>query len=59
MAQRELPPKLRQHVLLIKDKVPSGTTFEDAEILAGYAGLVRGANGYNAFVEQAMGVSEL
>ena len=44
---------------MIKDKVPSGTTFEDAEILAGYAGLVRGANGYNAFVEQAMGVSEL
>jgi hypothetical protein len=35
------------------------TTLEDAEILAGYAGLVRGANGGNAFVEQAMGVSEL
>jgi hypothetical protein len=31
--------KLRRSVLLIKDKVPSGTTLEDAEELAGYAGL--------------------
>jgi len=55
----ELSPKLQRSVLLIKDKVPAGTTFEDAEILTGYAGLVRGTNGHNSFVEQAMRVSEL
>jgi hypothetical protein len=54
----ELLPKLRQNVLLIKSKVPAGTTLEDAEVLAGYSGLIRGTNGYNTFVEGAMGVSE-
>jgi hypothetical protein len=50
----EVPSKLRRSVLLIKDKVPCGTTLEDAEELAGYAGLIRGTNGYNAFVEEAV-----
>ena len=52
----ELPPKLRQSVLLIKDKEASGTSMEDAETLAGYARLARGTNGFNAFVDQAMGL---
>ena len=47
--------KLRQGVLLIEDKVPSGTTMEDAETLAQYAGLVPGANGFNDFVQDAVG----
>jgi hypothetical protein len=33
----ELPPKLRQSVLLIKDKEAAGATVEDAETLAKYA----------------------
>lgn len=49
----ELPPKLRQRALLIEEKVPSGTTIEDAETLAGYARLMtfccnRGAGGTGA-----------
>lgn len=54
----ELPPKLRQAVLLIGDKEASGTTFEDAELLAKYAGLrpdpTRDDNPYNRFVREAM-----
>jgi hypothetical protein len=34
----ELSPKLRQAVLLIKDKEAAGATYEDAETLARYAG---------------------
>jgi hypothetical protein len=33
----------------------SGTSLEDAETLAGYARLARGTNGFNAFVDQAIG----
>lgn len=47
----ELPERLRQHVLLQKDKVASGTIFEDAEVLARYAQLLPGTNAYNEFVE--------
>jgi hypothetical protein len=50
----ELPVKLRQNVLLISDKTGSGATADDAEELATYAGLVRGTNGFNAFVEGAI-----
>lgn len=53
----ELPTKLRQGVLLIKDKVPATTTFDDAETLARYAGLIPGTNGYNDFVNDAIGLS--
>jgi hypothetical protein len=49
----ELSPRLRQAVLLIKDKVASGTTVEDAETLASYARLLRGTNGFNDFVQGA------
>jgi hypothetical protein len=55
----ELPPKLRQTVLLIKDKMASGATYEDAELLAKYAGLrpdpTRDGCDYNVFVREAMG----
>jgi hypothetical protein len=50
----ELPPKLRQSVLLIKDKVASGTTVEDAETLAKYARFVPGTVGFNDFVAGAI-----
>jgi hypothetical protein len=50
----ELPPLLRRQVLLIKDKVASGTTVEDAETLAAYARLARGTNGFNEFVHDAI-----
>lgn len=50
----ELSPKLRRSVLLIEDKVASGTTMEDAETLAQYARLVPGTTGYNDFVQSAM-----
>ena len=50
----ELPPKLRQGMLLIKDKRASGATFEDAETLAQYAGLQPDTVGFNDFVADAM-----
>lgn len=50
----ELPPVLRRGVLLMKDKVPSGATFEDAETLALYARLEPKTNAYNDFIHGAM-----
>jgi hypothetical protein len=50
----ELPPKLRQAALLIKDKVASGTNAADAEELAQYAGLVPHTTGHKDFVDGAM-----
>jgi hypothetical protein len=54
----ELPDKLRNGVLLIKDKAASGATFDDAETLAKYAGLrpdrLREDNDFNRFVGEAM-----
>lgn len=47
----ELSDKLRRSVLLIKDKVGSGTTFEDAEVLAKYARLQPGTDGFSGFVQ--------
>jgi hypothetical protein len=51
----ELPPKLRQRMLLVKDKVLSGTTYDDAVVLAKYAGLITGTNEFNDFVRSAIG----
>lgn len=52
----ELPPKLRQAVLLIKDKTASGATAEDAETLATYvSGFERGTQGFSCNVQAAMG----
>jgi hypothetical protein len=50
----ELPPKLRQSVLLIKDKVPNGTTMEDAGTVAQYEGLIPGTVGFTNFTQTAM-----
>lgn len=50
----ELPDKLRQSCLLVKDKVLSGASLEDAETVARYKGLLRGTVAYNDFVGEAM-----
>ena len=50
----ELPEKLRQNVLLIKDKEGCGCTFEDAEALALYARLRPDTVGFNEFVDKMM-----
>jgi len=46
----ELSEKLRRTILLINEKIPSGTTVEDAEELARYERLARGTNGFLDFV---------
>jgi hypothetical protein len=51
----EMPVRLRQMALLIEDKRGSGTTAEDAETLAAYAGLQPNSNAFNDFVRGAMG----
>lgn len=53
----ELPRKLRQAVLLIPDKVVEGALYDDAVLLAKFAGLVpdplRVDNDYNKFINEA------
>ncbi|MCK1285441.1 hypothetical protein IVB41_16095 [Bradyrhizobium sp. 44] len=49
----ELDPKLRQMCLLM-EKEAVGCTYEDAEVLAKYAGHVPATNAFNAFVQQTM-----
>lgn len=48
----ELSQKLRQAVLLFPDKVARHCTADDAEVLASYAGKVRGTQGYTDFVAE-------
>lgn len=50
----ELPVKLRQAVLLMDEKKPSGATLEDAETLAQYSGLVPSTTGFTDFTQRAM-----
>jgi hypothetical protein len=50
----ELPPKLKNAVLLIEDKEGSGTTYQDAETLARYARKAPGTKGDSDFVSGAM-----
>lgn len=51
----ELPPKLRQAVLLVKEKKAAGATAEDAETLATYmSGFARGQEGFNAYRDAAI-----
>jgi hypothetical protein len=50
----ELPPKLRQHALLIEDKVANGCTVDDAETLASYARLTHDTVAYKDFVSSAL-----
>jgi hypothetical protein len=50
-----LPPRLRNGVLLIKDKEASGATADDAELLATYqSGFTRGQDGFTSYVQEAM-----
>lgn len=49
----ELEPKLR-NICLLMDKEGRGCTYEDAETLAKYAGLVPRTEGFSAFVKEAM-----
>lgn len=51
---QELPPRLRQTVLLIEEKTAAGATADDAETLAQYARLLPRANGFSSFVQDAM-----
>lgn len=55
---KELPEKLRKSVLSITDKKTRGCLFEDAELLAKYAGHIPGTNAFNDFVSDAMGISD-
>lgn len=48
----ELEPKLRQAVLLIKDKIGKHTTYDDALELAHYAGLIPGVGNHTDFVQE-------
>jgi hypothetical protein len=50
----EQTPKLRNGVMLIKEKVASGTTFDDAEELANYQRLGKGTNAFLDFVANAV-----
>lgn len=50
----ELPVPLRQALLTIPNKIASRATYEDAEILARYEGLVPRSNAHNDFIKGAM-----
>jgi hypothetical protein len=50
----ELPPKLRQMALLIRDKQAAGATVEDAEELTRYERLPRGTNGFLVLFAKAI-----
>jgi hypothetical protein len=54
----ELPEKLRNAALLIKDKHVHGALYDDAEVLAKYRGLrpdhTREGNDYNRFIDAAI-----
>jgi len=54
----ELSAPLRQALLTIPEKIASRATYEDAEILARYAGLVPRSNGHRDFITAAMGAGE-
>jgi len=58
----ELEKDMRQAVLLIKDKTGDGCTYEDAVVLANYAGLrpdpLRDDSDYNKFVRERMGAGD-
>jgi hypothetical protein len=45
---------LRQAFLTIKDRHGSGCLFDDAQTLAGYAGLLPGTTAYSDFVQRTM-----
>lgn len=50
----EMEPRLRQVALTVGDKWGAGCTFEDAQCLAGYSGLVPNTTAHTDFVQRAM-----
>lgn len=50
----EVSPKMRNSLLLIKDKIASKTTAQDAEVLASYAGFGPTITGHSAFIEECI-----
>lgn len=50
----ELPLRLRNVMLLIQDKQASGALYDDAVLLARFAGLTPGTNAFNDYVEGAI-----
>jgi len=50
----ELPQKVRQAALLFEHKTAHHALYEDAELLARYAGLMHGTNAFGEFVRQAV-----
>lgn len=50
----EVSRTLRQALLLIPSRTGSRTTFEDAEVLAKYAGLIPNTNEHTTFIQECM-----
>ena len=50
----EVPAAIRQQLLLMHPKLGHRCTFDDAEILAQYAGIPRGTNAHTDFIAAAM-----
>ena len=50
----EVPTKIRQQLLLMPTKLARRCTFDDAEILAGYAGLAKGTVAESDFIAAAI-----
>jgi hypothetical protein len=50
----EIPPRLRKQALLVKDKVASGTVYQDAETLALYARHWPGTDGFTGYVQETI-----
>lgn len=50
----ELPLRLRQALLLVKDRTAKGALYEDAVLLAQFRGYVQHTNEFNDYVREAM-----
>lgn len=50
----EVPRPLQQQLLLSPPRIACGTTYDDAETLAAYAGIPKGIIRYGDFIEEAM-----
>lgn len=50
----EVSPKLQQALLTVAQKIGTRATYEDAEVLAKYAGLVPRTEGFGSFIKTAM-----
>ncbi|MBV9570749.1 MAG: hypothetical protein JO056_05870 [Alphaproteobacteria bacterium] len=50
----EVPSQLRNHLLLMEQKIASRATSDDAEVLAVYSGLARGTVAFTDYVQRAI-----